>query len=152
MIRAAIPDDITGMIELARVVLAKSPVLPAMNELKARRLAYQSINSARMCAFVAEHQGKVVGFLIGCTDDYWWGDAQYASDIAFICHPNHGNYAPGLIRRLVKWAKQFPKVQDVTLAISSGLDADGRTGRMYQNCGFVPIGGMYTLKLEGDRP
>ena len=73
MIRAATPDDITGMIELARVVLAKSPVLPAMNELKARRLAYQSINSARMCAFVAEHQGKVVGFLIGCTVAKWQG-------------------------------------------------------------------------------
>lgn len=152
MIRAATADDITGMIELARSVLAKSPVLPPMNEAKARRLAAQAIASARMCAFVAEHGGKVVGFLLGSTDDYWWGDAQYASDIAFICHPNHGNYAPGLIRKLEKWATKFPKVIDVTLAISSGLDADGRAGRMYQNCGYAPVGGMFVKKLPEKKP
>jgi hypothetical protein len=149
MIRTATADDITGMIALARTVLEKSPVLPPMNEQKARRLAYQAINSARMCAFVAERDGKIVGFLLGCTDDYWWGDAQFASDIAFVCHPNHGNYAPGLIRKLEKWAAQFPKVIDVTLGISSGLDKDGRTGRMYQNCGYAHVGGMFTKKLKG---
>jgi hypothetical protein len=31
------------------------------------------------------------------------------------------------------------------LGISSGLDKDERTGRMYQNIGFTKVGGVYSL-------
>lgn len=148
MIRQAKVDDLEQIVALGRDLIERAPYLPEGNELKARRALCQCMNSKRHALLVAEHEGTIVGFLAGCVTDYWFSDAQFASDIAFHVHPQHGNYAPYLMRRFVKWAKKFPKVTDVTLAISSGLDQDGRVGRMYQNNGFAQSGGMFIQILE----
>ena len=144
-VRLAKSDDITAALELGRVTLDRSVINGDLDLLHARRAMLRCINDANMSMWVAEHKGKLVGFLMVIREQHWFSKSRYAADICFCVHPQHGNYAPSMIRKYIKWAKEDERVVDINLAISSGLDQDGRAGRMYQNLGFTPVGGVYSL-------
>ena len=76
-------------------------------------------------------------------EQHWFSKKKYAGDMCFVMDEQHGNYAAPIIRRFVKWAKSDEKVTDIQLGITSGLDNDGRVGRMYENLGFTHVGGVY---------
>lgn len=148
MIRPAKVDDISSIIELGAKLLDESPVLPPHDPLKARKALAFFISGARASVFVADHDGEIVGFIVGVLDEYWWSDAQYASDAAFFVEPNHRGYAVGLVKNLVAWAQKFKKVKQVSLGVSSGLETYERTGKLYERLGFKPVGGIHTKSIE----
>jgi len=143
--RLATPEDITAALKLGRITLERSVIAGDLDELHARRVMLRCINDANMSMWVAEHKGEIVGFLMTIKEQHWFSKARYAADICFCVSPQHGNYAPSIIRKYVKWAKADSRVKDINLAISSGLDQDGRAGQMYQNLGFTNVGGVYSL-------
>jgi hypothetical protein len=147
-VRLARIDDIPAALEVGRRVLDRSVIDAKLYDLQAKQLMRRCINDAHMNLWVAEHAGNIVGFFMGIKEQHWFSREKYASDISFCVDDRYGNYAPAMIRRFIKWAKQDPKVKDITLAISSGLDKDGRTGRMYQNLGLTHTGGVYALLSE----
>lgn len=151
MIRPAKVDDITGIIELGKELLDESPVLPPHDPLKARKALAFFISGARTSVFVAEHDGEIVGFIVGVLDEYWWSEVQYASDAAFYVKPEFRGYAVGLVKRLVTWAKKFKKVKHISLGVSSGLETYERTGQLYERLGFKPVGGIHTKSIEVDQ-
>jgi len=144
-VRLARPEDITAALKLGRITLERSTLCAELFDLQARKLMVRACNDLSMGMWVAEHKGEIVGFFMACKEQHWFSRSKYASDICFVVDPKHGNYAPSLIKRFIKWAKSDPKVTDVMLGISSGLDKDERTGRMYQNIGFTKVGGVYSL-------
>jgi hypothetical protein len=144
-VRLAEYEDITGAMAVGKTILARSVVDAEVFDLQARKTLLRGISDANMSLWVAEHNNKIVGFFLAIKEQHWFSRDKYASDICFCLEDSHGNYAPSMIRRFIKWAKQDVKVKDITLGISSGLDKDGRTGRMYQNLGFTPVGGIYSL-------
>ena len=144
-VRLAIYDDVKEAVEVGDRVLSRSVIAAELFDLQARKLMLRAINDASMNLWVAEHKGHIVGFLIAIKEQHWFSRQKYASDICFCVDPQHGNYAAPMVKRFVKWAKLDEKVTDITLGISSGLDKDGRTGRMYENLGFTPVGGVYSL-------
>lgn len=144
-VRIAKVQDITDAIEVGKKILTRSTIDAEVYELQARKVMLRAINDANMNIWIAEHDGRIVGFLLTIKEQHWFSRDKYASDICFVLEDSHGNYAAPMIRRFIKWAKSDPKVKDITLGISSGLDQDGRTGRMYQNLGFSPVGGVYSL-------
>ena len=135
-------------IELGRLILDKSVIRSTVDDIHARRAMLRCMNDKSMRMWVAEHKGVLVGFMMGIKDQEWYGTDKYATDLCLCFHPQHGNYAPTMIRRFIKWAKSDPKVKDIFMAISTGLDQDGRTGRMYQKLGMQPVGGMYRYSEE----
>lgn len=149
-VRLAKPEDITAALELGRFILERSVIKSKVNDLHARKTMLRCMNDKSMSMWVAEHKGKVVGFLMAIKEQEWYSTDKYATDICFCVHPQHGNYAPTLIRRFRKWAKSDPKVTDIFMAISTGLDKDGRAGRMYQKLGFAPVGGMYRYSEDSN--
>lgn len=147
-IRLARAEDITEALEVGRVTLDRSIINAEIYDLQARKLMLRACNDMSMALWVAEHNNKIVGFMLVIKEQHWFSRSKYASDICFCVNPQYGNYAPLMIKRFIKWAKSDPKITDITLGISSGLDLDERAGRMYQNIGFTKVGGIYALLEE----
>jgi hypothetical protein len=148
MIREAVIGDINALAELARffvpkvgaATLSESRFRPAMNQL---------IKSDNALILVAEHEGEIVGAFVGQVMRVWYSDDYYATDLAFVVQPKYaGLYGWLMAKRFIRWAKAMPKVVDVTLQVSSGMDAEGRIGKMYESLGLAHVGGCYTLKVE----
>jgi len=144
-VRVASFNDVTACITLGAKTLSRSKVNGSVCEMSARRVLLRAINDKSFNLWIAEHEGVIVGFLLAIKEQHWFSKDKYATDICFVLNDGHGNYAASMIKRFIKWAKEDPKVTDIMLGISSGLDQDGRTGRMYQNLGFTPVGGIYSL-------
>lgn len=148
MIREATINDITAIIELGQDVIKRSPILQSPIEpLKARRFIRQMIASKAHLSLVAEVDNKVVGCLLGLCDEYFYSKDKYATDLAFYVDVQHGNQAPWLLKRFIKWAKTQPRVVHIAMGISTGLDAKGDASRMYQKLGFEVVGNMFTHNL-----
>lgn len=143
-VRLATPEDITEAMEVGKRILARSVYGADVFDLQARKVMLRAINDKSMSLWVAEHKGKIVGFFMAIKEQHWFSKKKYAADMCFVMDDQHGNYAAPIIRRFIKWAKSDDKVTDIQLGISSGLDNDGRTGRMYKNLGFTPVGGFYS--------
>lgn len=148
MIREATTDDIGRILELGADLKVQSPTMPSINPQKARKNLAFFMNSKRCAVFVAERAGEVVGFIVGGIEDNWFSDEQSVTDVAFYVLPRHRVYAVGLVKRLRSWGQSFPRVKDITLGISSGLDPNERTGRMYQHLGLQRVGGIFIQKFS----
>lgn len=144
-IREAKPEDITGALEVGGNTLKRSTYNSTLDPLIARKVMARFINDKTSLMLIAEHEEKIVGFMMCLIEQHWFSKDRYASDLCFCVDPQHGNYAPLMIKRFIKWAKRDHKVKDIMLGISSGLDKDERTGRMYEKLGFSKVGGIYSL-------
>lgn len=144
-VRLAQPQDIDDAIKVGEKILKRSVYKADLFSLQAKKIMLRAINDASMNLWVAEHNNVIVGFFLAIKEQHWFSRKKYAADMCFVMEDAHGNYAAPIIRRFIKWAKADPKVTDIHLAISSGLDNDGRVGRMYQNLGFTQVGGVYSL-------
>lgn len=148
MIREACIGDISQLTDLARYFAPKAG-LAALSESRFKPAMNQLIKSPNAIVLVAEHEGVLVGALVGQATRVWYSDDYYATDIAFVVKPEFsGFYAWIMVKRFIRWAKAQPKVVDVTMQVSSGLDTDGRIGRMYEQLGLKNMGGCYTLSVE----
>ena len=148
MTRLATVNDITAIIELGRRIASFSFSKAQVHDLTARKHLAQAINDHTQIVLVAEHKGQVVGFLVGAVIPYWFSKDKFATDLAFYCHEQHGNYAPFLAKKFISWATKQPKVIDVTMAVSTGIKHQGRIGKLYEKVGMTNVGGVYT-KLIG---
>ncbi len=144
MIRLATVNDITQIIELGRRAAAFSFAKAKVDDLTARRHLAQAINDKTQIILVAEHKGKLVGFLVGAVIPYWFSKDKFATDLAFYCHENHGNYAPFMAKKFIRWAKKQPKVIDVSMAVSTGVKHVERIGALYKKIGMTEVGGVFT--------
>lgn len=147
MIREATTNDIAAIIELGKELKSASPYVAVINPLKARKNLAFFINSKRCLVLVAEHQQEIVGFIVGGISDHWFSDEQMVTDVAFYVRPRYRVYSVGLVKRLREWGMQFPKVREMTLGISTGLDPNERTGRLYEHLGLTRVGGVFTQNL-----
>lgn len=120
-----------------------------MDDKKASYIVRRSINDRNMETFVAVVDGEIVGFLIGMQEEHVFSKDAYATDIVFCVMPEHASQAVWLLRRFLRWAKQFPKVKTVVMGISSGLDVTGSLGGLYEKHGLKGAGGLY-IKILGD--
>ena len=148
MIREATLGDIDAILELARYFVPKVGVAE-LSEKRFRPELGRLIKSEHMIALVAEHEGRIVGCLLGQVGRVWYSEDCYATDIGFVVLPEYsGIYAWLMARKFIRWAKAQPKVVEVTMQISSGLGDIERTGKMYESIGLKKMGGCYTVALK----
>ncbi|HDS1207483.1 TPA: GNAT family N-acetyltransferase [Shewanella algae] len=146
MIRTATHADMNAIVSIGKVTLEKSPTYPVtLDDNKARYMVRRCISDRSMEIFVAVVDGEVVGFIMGMMEEHWFSKDCYATDLTFCVLPEHGDQAVWLLRRFIRWAKSFPKVKSILLGVSSGMDADGRIGQLYERHGFTIVGGFYSL-------
>lgn len=147
MIRLGTHADIPAIIRIGQQVIDASKTYNAkVDPAKAAYMLRRAINDRKMELFVAEKAGQCVGFFIALIDEHWFAKSYYATDIAFCVLPEHVEQGVWLLRRFMRWCKAN-KIKQVQLGLSTGLDADGRTGRLYEAHGLTLVGGIYaTLK------
>jgi hypothetical protein len=96
------------------------------------------VNDKRCAAFVAEHEGALVGVLLGITQELWFSTAREALDL--VTYSERAGAGPLLVRRFARWAERIPRVVAVSIGQTSGLDDAGRYEQALLGLGFKRIG------------
>lgn len=149
MIRTGTHSDIPAMIEIGQQVIDKSQTYnDEIDPVKSAYMIRRAISDKKMEVFIAEKAGKVVGFFIALKDENWFAKSYYGTDIAFCVLPEHTDQGVWLLRRFIRWCNSND-IKNITLGLSTGLDPDGRTGKLYESHGLKRVGGVYSTVKEG---
>ena len=147
MIRSGTHDDIPAIIKIGQHVIEQSKTYDEkVDPAKAAYMLRRAITDHKMALFVAEKADKVVGFFIAMKDEHWFSKSCYGTDIGFCVMPEHADQAVWLLRRFLRWCKA--EGIKPMLGLSTGLDPEGRTGRMYEAHGLMNMGGIYAASKE----
>lgn len=146
-VRRAGFEDVEGIIEIGkRGHTASENARYPFNEQKTKLLLAQLIIGKKTCLFVAEIDGKIVGFLMGQEEEYVYCDLRYATDIAVYAE------AVGAGRRLLDrfefWAFEERKVDQLLLGVSHGGASAKQTESLYRRRGFTHVGGIFTKQRK----
>ena len=151
MIREATLSDLDGLVALGDHFYS-SMQGGRFSEKAFRPSMRMLIKSPSSIVLVAEHEGKIVGCLIGVIERLWYSEDKIAHDLAFGVKPEvSGMYARMMIREFVKWAKSHKDVADITMQVSSGIGDPDRIGRLYEASGLKKMGGCYSLFVGNGR-
>lgn len=142
MIRKGRIDDFPQFWTLGKRLLERTPYAELeMDRASIARTFGQCCNSALACCFVADHGGILTGVILGVAQDLWWSRSRSASDLIFYAEtPGDG---ARLLAAFERWAWNVPRIGDVTVAQSSGIDVD-RMDALYTRRGFRRVGAVYT--------
>ncbi len=151
MIRLATHSDIPAMIDIGQQVIDKSQTYnDRVDPVKAAYMVRRAINDKKMAVFIAEEADEVVGFLIALKDENWFAKSYYGTDLAFCVLPEYADQGVWLLRRFIRWCRKND-IENITLGLSTGLDPDGRTGKLYESHGLKFVGGVYSTVKEVNR-
>lgn len=143
MIRPAKTEDLPAIIAAGKRL--KSRTEYAHVTIDVRRVGEtlgQCICSALGFAVVAEHDGKIGGFMLGVAQPIWFSREREAADlITYAERPGDGIR---MIRRFVDWGWSVPNVSVVLLAQTSGLDIE-RARVLYERVGGQMVGNIFTI-------
>lgn len=149
MIRNGTLADIPAIIKIGQNIIDRSKTYHT--KVEPERASYvlrRAINDRKMALFVAEKADQVVGFFIAVKDEHWFAKSYHATDLAFCVLPEHTDQGVWLLRRFIRWCKQN-NIEHIQLGLSTGLDEDRRTGKLYEAHGLTQVGGIYaTTKQE----
>lgn len=142
MIRRAVHDDWLQFealgLKLHRLSIFKD--IPVDKQVLFKQYL-MSLSRPDMRLWVADKAGTLTGFILGACPEFWWGRQKYATDLAFYCEDAH-DVRP-LLRAFEAWAWTVPRVENVTLGVSSGMSMVARIGTLYEHLGYRQIGGLY---------
>jgi hypothetical protein len=145
MIRAATHADLNDILRIGREIAPQISTHYLIDDFKTRKTLLMLMNARRGCVFVAtDKQDNVIGFIAGQVDALWFSKSCYATEIGFLVKPGFPMQAYLLAKAFIAWAKKFDDVVDITLNISSGMDKEGRLGRLYERLGFKSMGGCFS--------
>ncbi len=149
MIRMANHADIPAILDIGSKVISAAKTLDCeLDPAQASKVIRQALNHRRHAVFAAEKAGQVVGFFIALQDQFWFSKTSYATDLAFCVLPEHADQAVWLLRRFLRWCKQ-QDIKHIQLGLSTGLDPESRTGRLYEAHGLKLVGGIYSTVFTG---
>lgn len=141
MIRVGRPGDLQQMVELGYRLCDRTPYAHIPRDRPSIvRTFTQAMSSALGCAFVSEHEGKLTGLLIGVAQELWWSRMRFATDLVFYAERAGAGVLLG--RQFLDWAWNVPRMVDVTMGQSSGLDPE-RSAAIYRRLGLQRVGGLY---------
>lgn len=116
------------------------------DEMRAKLFVANCAVNKASCAFIAEHEGKIVGMLLGKSEEYPYCKMTYATDLAIYSE------APGagrkLIERFEQWAFQERKVSQLILAVSHGGKSTNGVSALYKRLGYEHVGGLFTKQRQ----
>lgn len=143
--------DIDDMLVLARANVSESRFgrLP-FDESKVRANLERMADAPQSynCALLARKQdGKLVGYLIGQIEEYFFCRERVATSVFLFVDPNErgGFAAVKLILAFRKWA-QNRGAAEIYIGVAGGVTIE-RTGRFLKRLGFSLTGGNYSLWL-----
>lgn len=144
MIRRATLADLPVIESLLIAAKRRSEFVTVKIEFeRARKIIRTCISSPKGFAYVAEHDGKITGVLLGVADHYWYSVERFATDFAF--YSKRRGDGRELLTRFLEWAAS--KGATPLLGQSSGRHGPG-IHKLYTSMGLFPIGTLYM----GEKP
>lgn len=149
MIRNATAGDIPALIELGARMYLESRY--AENSLfdgqKCADLAKHLIAEPLGCVFVAERDGRVIGWLAGGIAEQWFSRKLMAFEYGLFIAPEHrgGSAGPRLAKAFIEWAGDSGAAV-INMGITTGVHEE-RTGAMYERLGLSRTGLLYSLEV-----
>lgn len=149
MIRPATAADIPAMLALGEAMHAESRYSAlAWCTPKVCGLLDMLLESDKGLVLVAERDGVVVGGFLGFIDEHFFSRETVATDLALFIEPSRrgGVAAARLLKAYVVWATEQGAAQ-ITVGITTGVHVE-QTARLFQGCGFAPVGQMFEYAGE----
>lgn len=141
-IRRAAFADIPTMIEIGRRAHeASENHIYKFDEPSARLLGAAAITQKTLCAFVAEHEGSIVGIVVGQEDKLPYAKVRFATDI--VLYAEKPGVGRKLMDRFTQWAFEERKVDQMLLGVSFGGKSARSANAFYKRMGFSPTGGLF---------
>ena len=148
-VRLADIPDIDAIVELGRELLSKSVyqgIKP--DEQKFKVTVAGLIGHKRGVVYViVDDDNKPQGFFLGMVEELFFSSKQYATDLAVYVRDGYRNLAPRMYNKFIAWAKNKPKVVEITLGVSSGIGDTERVGDLYEKLGLSRVGGLYLMRV-----
>lgn len=90
--------------------------------------------------FLAQKDNKLIGFLAGMTQNYFFSDRLKAMDMGFYVLPEYRGTSAAirLIERFEEWSVERG-AKDICLGQTTAVDID-KTQRFYQHLGYQTVG------------
>lgn len=122
----------------------------------AKQLAARSLqrhghqNYGGSLVLVSEQDGAVEGFLIGMLDSvYPCLQELVATDLLFIMSERAApRDASAMLKRLIAWAEDNPKVIEVRLGVTGAIGDWERTAKLYRRIGLESYGAIFKRGFE----
>jgi hypothetical protein len=142
IVRKATFGDIPAILELGKTGHAQSENAQyEFDEQGARLLVASCVSQKALCAFVAEQDGRIVGFLLGQEDRLPYLKMRYATDLVlYAAHPGAGRR---LVEVFTDWGLGQRKVDQMMLGVSFGGRSKTKAESFYTRLGFKPVGGIF---------
>lgn len=150
-VRLAELSDIPELVQSAQDVIEELPTyrsIPVAIPSIESFLETLVLNPTKFTVLVAEDQGSIRGFMLGCVIPHWFSTKiTHAADLLLYVHPDfrNGAYAVRLIREFEKWAVHVGCTR-LRLSTSTGFQED-RTKALYTRLGYIQIGSIHEKEM-----
>lgn len=142
-IRKATTNDFDGILELMKRMQPGTNYADVpIDDQSVKMLVGSGIFERRETAYVAEHEGKVTGVIVGGLTPYLWNRNMFhAIDVLFMAEAG----GAWLLKKFIWWAKKHHKTHSIILVEDGGQQE--RTKALYERVGFKQIGGAFRMEV-----
>lgn len=141
--------DIPETVELARKFVEESAFsrFTFSHEKMAANLSMSITHPHMAFCHVVEHEGKLVGALVGYISEFFFGPDLIASDSGWFVLPEYrgSRSAVRLLKNFERWAKANG-AKEVAMGVSTDVSPE-KTGALLQKLGYKHVGGNYKLAV-----
>lgn len=141
--------DIPETVELARKFVEESAFsrFQFSHEKMAANLSLAVTHPHIAFCHVVEHEGRLVGALVGYISEFFFGPDLIASDSGWFVLPEYrgSRSAVKLLKNFEKWAKANG-AKEVAMGVSTDVSPE-KTGALLQKLGYKHVGGNYKLAV-----
>lgn len=146
--RLATIADLSDIVAFGKRVVATTNYAEfAYNAVLARRVVKQMMTQATSRVWVAEHQGRITGLLMGEVGPMPFTHHMAATDLIFVAEAGGDE----LLDAFIEWCK-LRKVARIDMGVSAGPEREDAIKRMFAKHGFGYSGPMFHMNMlpEGE--
>ena len=147
MIRTVMPSDIPQLVELAKVMHAEGRYKNKKFDAEKLKKRFLYLMLGNFLGFADEKENKIVGVILGCVTDYFFGDDLMLEDCGFFVLPEYrkGKSGSKLLAAFISAGKQI-KVKEISLSTSSLKDPNA-LDFLCKKVGLEKAGSIYKMEI-----
>ncbi len=148
IIRQATQDDVDALVDIGRVMHAESSFAPMDYDPAVCSKTFLGLIKSGQFAVVVEHEGQIIGGMLGIITPSWFGKDWVANDIALFMLPSHrrGSAAVRMVDTFIAWGKAAG-VKQIRPGVSTGCEV---AERIYEAKGFARCGAIFYMNCKGE--